>query len=565
MKKIVIAVLLCLFILPPVSGADDFYESELDHGITNSTAYSYLLIAQSREHRAQAGELLNKARVYSPDLPAVYFALSKASFSLSGGGLLKSVDYIVQGVAAYSRNFWWTFTLTTSLFFSLVLSFLLAVVITVAIRLFYDIPLLSHDLAEGNLHPVVLAVFFLISLFGPLLLLAGLLVLLGLYMKKTDRAVMYLFLVFLLCSPLIVNTAARFISAFSSGNVRSVVMVNDSQDNKYAMAALKNDTEFAPLFSYALALKRDGRYEEAIAAFERLLGKRQDPRVYVDLGNCYVGLGLNDQQHGRDYLEEAMGKYRAAIHIRPLASAYYNLSEISRETLDFAKGDEYFRSAVSLDRAAVSGYRALYSRNPNRLVADETLPSDSLWEYIWGRPFRAMTFGMTRIPPAVLSVLALCLLALFYFMDKQLPRRAYRCRKCGVILCTKCEKGLLWGQMCPRCYGSLIKLDEFDAKERVARILSIYARQRRRRTILKILSFILPGSPQIFAGKTFKGFFFLWPFLFFLVVPVTDSIFVPNNALVSHGFFSWAALYLAVVVYFVSNVITRQRISRGWL
>jgi tetratricopeptide (TPR) repeat protein len=565
MKKLLAAALLCLFILPPVSAADNFYESQLNRGITNSAAYSYLLIEQSREHGARSEEILQKALAYSPDLPAVYFALSQASFSLSGAGILKSVDYIVQGVAAYSRNFWWSFTLTTSLFFSLVLSFLMSVVIVIAMRLFTDIPLLSHDFTEGNLHPAILTGFFLISLLGPLFLLAGLLLLLGLYMKKADKTVVYLFLVFLLCFPIVVNSGSRFFSAYTSGSVRSVVDVNQSQDNKYAMTTLKNDADFVPLFSYALALKREGRYEEAIESYERLLQAGEHPRAYVNLGNCYVGLGLNDQQRGREYLEQAMKNYRTAVHILPLASAYYNLSEISREMLDFTRGDEYFRSAVAIDRAAVSGYRALYSRNPNRVVADETLPADRLWEYIWHRPYKVLTFGLTRIPSIMLPIFSLFLLVFFYVSDKRLHRRAYRCRKCGVILCPKCEKGLLWGQMCPQCYGSLIKLDELDARERVSRLLWIYARQRRRRTTIKVLSYILPGSPQIFAGKIVKGFFLLWSFLFFLTVPAMNSIFVPNNTLVSHGFFSCAAIYLAVVLFFVANYVTRKRISRGWL
>jgi tetratricopeptide (TPR) repeat protein len=565
MKKLLVAALLCLFILPPVSSADNFYESQLNRGISNSTAYSYLLIEQSRQHGARSEEILQKARAYSPDLPAVYFALSRASFSLSGAGILKSVDYIVQGIAAYSRNFWWSFTLTTSLFFSLVLSFLLSIVIVIVMRLFTDIPLLSHDFTEGNLHGGILTGFVLVSLLGPFFLLAGFMLLLGLYMKKTDKMVVYLFLIFLLCSPIVVNSASRLVGAYTSGSVRSVVDVNDSQGNGYAMMALKNAEDFVPLFSYALALKREGRYEEAIAAYKKLLQTGEHPRAYVNLGNCYVGLGLNDQQHGKDYLEEAVKNYRTAVHKLPLASAYYNLSEISREMLDFTRGDEYFRSAVAIDRAAVSGYRALYSRNPNRVVADETLPADRLWEYIWGRPYKVLTFGLTRIPPVMLPIFSLFLLVFFYVADKRLHRRAYRCRKCAAILCPKCEKGLLWGQMCPQCYGSLIKLDELDARERVSRLLRIYAKQRRRRTILKVLSYILPGSPQIFAGKIVKGFLLLWSFLFFLIVPGMNSIFVPNNTLVSHGFFSCAAIYLAVVLFFVANYITRKRISRGWL
>jgi tetratricopeptide (TPR) repeat protein len=565
MKKLLVAALLCLFILPPVSSADNFYESQLNRGISNSTTYSYLLIEQSRQHGARSEEILQKARAYSPELPAVYFALSRASFSLSGAGILKSVDYIVQGIAAYSRNFWWSFTLITSLFFSLVLSFLLSIVIVIAMRLFTDIPLLSHDFTEGNLRGGILAGFFLVSLLGPLFLLAGFMLLLGLYMKKTDKMVVYLFLVFLLCSPLVVNSASRLVGAYTSGSVRSVVDVNTGQGNGYAMTTLKNDEDFVPLFSYALALKREGRYEEAIAAYEKLLQTGEHPRAYVNLGNCYVGLGLNDQQNGKDYLEEAMKNYRTAVHKLPLASAYYNLSEISREMLDFTRGDEYFRSAVAIDRAAVSGYRALYSRNPNRVVADETLPADRLWEYIWRRPYKVLTFGLTRIPPVMLPIFSLFLLVFFYVADKRLHRRAYRCRKCAAILCPKCEKGLLWGQMCPQCYGSLIKLDELDARERVSRLLRIYAKQRRRRTTLKVLSYILPGSPQIFAGKIVKGFLLLWSFLFFLIVPGMNSIFVPNNTLVSHGFFSCAAIYLAVILFFVANYITRKRISRGWL
>jgi tetratricopeptide (TPR) repeat protein len=564
-KKILVIALLWLFVLPPVSGADDFYESQLNHGISNSAAYSYSLIEQSRQHSAQSEEILQKALAYSPDLPAVYFALSRASFSLSGEGMLKSVDYIVQGVAAYSRNFWWSFTLTTSLFFSLILSFLLSIVLVIAVRLFTDVPLLAHDFTERNLHPAVLAGFFLIALLSPLLLLAGLLLLLGLYMKKSDKAVVYLFCVFLLCSPLLVNSASRLVSAYTSGSVRSVVDVNESQNNEYAITTLKENTAFVPLFSYALALKREGRYEEAIAAYKGLIETRQSPLVYVNLGNCYVGLGLNDQQHGKAYLEEAMKDYQDAVHIRPIASAYYNLSEISREMLDYTQGEEYFRLAVAADRAAVSGYRAFYSRNPNRLVADDTLPADRLWEYIWQRPYKVLTFGLTRTPFSVLPVFSLLLIAVFFFVDGRLSGRAYRCRKCGAILCSKCEKGLLWGQMCPQCYGSLIKLDELDAKERISRLLAIYAKQRRRRVTLKVLSFILPGAAQIFAGQILKGFFFLWPFLFFLIVPVTNSMFVPNNTLVSHGFFNWAAIYLAAVLYFISNFITRQRISKGWL
>ena len=59
----------------------------------------------------------------------------------------------------------------------------------------------------------------------------------------------------------------------------------------------------------------------------------------------------------------------------------------------------------------------------------------------------------------------------------------------------------MWGQMCPQCFRSLIKLEEIEVKERVAQLLSIYEHQKRRRDIMKLLSFIIPGSSQVYAGK----------------------------------------------------------------
>ncbi len=564
MTRVFVAVLFLFILAPSASGGDAFHESQLNRGISNSDTYSYLLIRQADENRAQSADILKRAQSYSPDLPAVYFSLSGATFSFSGSGILNSIDYIIQGVGAYSRNFWWSFTLTESLFFSLLLSFILSIAVVIVLRLFSDLSLLAHDFREGNLHPFVMAGFFLVSLLGPLPLLAGLLILLGIYMKKGDKTLVYLFLLFLLFSPLVMNSASRLVNAYTSGSVRSVVGVNGSEDNGYALTSLKGGDDPVTLFSYALALKREGRYEEAIQIYRKLLERRQDPRVYVNLGNCYVGL-YNFDEGKKSNLEEALRDYQAAVSIKPIVSAYYNLSEISREMLDFTRGDEYFREAIVLDRNAVVGYRTVYSRNPNRVVADETLPPDKLWEYIWQRPSPVSTFGAVRIPPALLSALSLLLMAATYLLDKRLRNRSYRCRKCETILCPRCEKGLMWGQMCPQCYGSLIKLDESDAKERVARLLSVYAKQRARRAKLKVLSFVLPGSSQVYAGRILHGFLFLWPFLFFLIVPLTNTVFAPHGSPASHSFFNWASIYFAAVIYLVSNFITRQRITRGWL
>ena len=97
-----------------------------------------------------------------------------------------------------------------------------------------------------------------------------------------------------------------------------------------------------------------------------------DPRAYVNLGNSYVS--VNDMAAAKE-------SYKKSIELKPLASAYYNLSQISRETLDFAKGEEYFTEAIKLSSESVSQFSSAASRNPNRLVIDETLPMSAMWEY----------------------------------------------------------------------------------------------------------------------------------------------------------------------------------------
>lgn len=564
MRKLLAFAIVILLLGPCVTRAEEYYENQLNQGIRDSDTYAYLLIKESRENRAEAVKLLKKALLHSPGLPAVYFELARANFSFSSEGVLDSVDYLVQGIAAYSKDFWWSFKLTGSLFFAFLLSFVIAFAVIVIIRFFADMKMISHDLTEANLSPMILILPLSLSLISPLLFIASALMLFGIYMKKMDRALVYLFLIFVAFTPLLFMEASLFVNSFSSGNLKAVVQVNASKDNGYALSVLQNGNTEDEMFSYALALKRTGRYEEAISIYKKILGKRPDPKTYVNLGNCYVGL-YNFAEDRKYYLQDAINNYEEAIKLRPLASAYYNLSQVSREMIDFSKGNEYFTSALSLNRVAVGEYSTINARHPNRFVVDETLTRFDLSDYAQERSKQVFSFGLLSMPLFLMTPIALALMLAFYLMSTKLKQKSYRCRKCSAVLCAKCEKRLTWGQLCPQCYGSLVKLDELDTKERVSRLLSIYEKQRRHRRLLKVFAFFLPGSPQIFAGRILYGFFFLWPFLFFILLPLADYVFVTETTLFSHYFLKSVSFFAAAFIYLVSNLITRERLSKGWL
>jgi tetratricopeptide (TPR) repeat protein len=350
----------------------------------------------------------------------------------------------------------------------------------------------------------------------------------------------------------------------SSGVVKAMVKVNEGKDSDYAISLLKDSGDYAPLYSYALALKRKGRYEEAIAVYKRLLENKRDAGVYVNLGNCYVGL-YNFEEGKRSFLQQATESYTAALNLKPLPSAYYNLSQISREMLDFTAGEQFFKLALSVDRVAVSGYRAIAGRNVNRFVIDETLTPSEIWDYVFKRFYTSSSSVLAVVVPSAISLAAFILFVLFYILDTLWHQHSFRCRKCGTILCFKCEKRIMWGEMCPQCFGSLVKLDELDVKERVAWLLGIYEQQRRRRDTMKVLSFTFPGLSYVYAGRILTGFLFLWPILFFLLLFVTLRTFVPDSHLISHGFFKWATLWISVGLYFISHYFIKKRIAKGWL
>ncbi len=556
MKKFSIAVFLSLLLIPFFSAGKDFYEEQLDRGIRNSESYSYFLIEKSRANPSQKEEILKEALRCSPDLPAVYFELSKANFSAFGGRMYKAYDYMLGGIEAYKRNFWWTFTLAGSLFLGLIISFVFSMLIIIIIRLMRDLPLLTHDIMERKNRMLLLLIVIISAFAGPLLLMGSILIVLGLYLKKVDRSVVYLYLLFLFLSPWLLKASSIAFSVPSSSVLKAVIEVNESRDSRYALSVLNNSEDEAALSSYALALKREGYYDEAIEIYNKLIAGNPDPAFYNNLANCYVA---------KDDLEKAIKLYQQSIQIKPLVSAYYNMSQVLRRTLDLVKGEEYFLYAQRMDPDAITGFQAVFSQNPNRLVVDEVLPISALWEYSREKAAGVSAFGLSMLPPRRLPVPAVFIGALFYVLNKRMRARAYRCKKCGTIICNKCVRRVLWGNMCLQCYKSLIELHELDARERITRLKTVYEYQMRRRSILKVLSFLLPGSAYIYAGFVLKGFFILWLFLFLLTAFIISSTFVVGMPYFPHLWLNWGAPFLLVTVLLVSNIITQLRLAKGWL
>jgi tetratricopeptide (TPR) repeat protein len=555
MKNFILLLLVAIFAMPSLASARDLYEDQLDKGIINSEPYSYLLINKSKTDREKTLSLLQEAQQYSPDLPATYFEISKNTFTRSPSRIFEAVDYMLHGISAYKRNFWWSFMMMSSLLISAMLSFLASILILIIIRLPHDLPLLSHDIAEEK-GKIFLLLVLGTALFGPLFLLGGLLLLMTFYQKKWDRLILAFYVIFLLVSPWAFRAVSMIFHASASAALKAVVQVNEAKDNSYALSVLPGSQNPVETFSYALALKREGKYHESIDMNTRLLGIKPDARTYVNLANNYVAI---------NELERAKDLYKKSLDHAQFPSAYYNLSQVYRETLDFEKGEEFFLSAQKLDNAAVSRYSSRYSRHPNRFVIDENLPLRDIYEYAKTKSKGTFTMGLSYLPLFMMPLIGIFFGTFYLIWNKRFKTWAYRCSRCGKILCTKCEKHILWGRMCMQCYGSLIKLDELDAKERITRLLAVYEYQNKRRNTIKTLSFLVPGWGLIYGGNVLFGFFFLWIFLFSVYVLIMNSFFSIEMSRFSHVWLNLCSITLLVAVYLISNAATRRRLAKGWL
>lgn len=520
-------------------------ESRLDRGLTNYDTFSSLLMERARKSSGRK-DLLDYARLYSPDLPATYFETASDRFNFSLRGIFESLDYMRAGIKAYERNFLWRFNLWGLIVRSFLISFILSVLIMFLFRFPSESGLIMHEIREDRRKTFLIFLPLVFSVFGLIPFLTSMTALYGLYFKKRDRIAIYIsfvMLLFLSLSPVLFRIFP--IPSY----IKAVTSVNEGRDNRYGLSSLKGRKDLPSSFAYALALKREGYYQESIEVYRRLIERFRIPEVYINLGNALYASG---DPSG------AIDSYNRSISIRPLAAAYYNLSQVYREMLDFKRGEEYFEEAARLDSDSVRRYASLSGRSPNRFVVDVKLPDSYITEWIISE-----RDGLIRV--TFISIVTVLGITSFFIIDRGLRYRAKKCRRCGAVYCSRCTRSITWKDMCLRCYNSFIRMDQMYSKERVMNLLSLYQSRARRRMLARTLSFLLPGAGQIYSGRILEGFLLCWVFIFALTVIVLSRLMTGGIYPYHHDWLLPPSLFIIVIAYGISIFHIRRGIQKGWL
>ena len=542
--------LVMLLLLPLFAWAGEAERGAmLDKGLKSNEAYSLRLLdkADSSE-RAERIELINEAIALSPEVPGLYFEMAWALLP----DVIKSFDNLFFGVNTYANNFWWRRSILGLLSVSAMVSLTLTLALCAFIRFPVELKHIVHDINENRkklLIPLALAV---ISFTSPLFCIASALMLTSIYASKMDKSGAYIALLLILLSPILLKYADEQYSS-SSPALRAMAAVNTGTDNVYATEVLEGEEDFGPRFTYALALKREGRIDEAISVYKGLIEAETGAKVYTNLANAYVAAGN---------MSTAKSTYKQALKLEPSATLYYNMSQVHRGTYDVEVGNKYYSEASKLDSNLVAAHSAMASSNPNRFVIDRTLTVSELKEF--AREHTATVISPFHLHVILSAVLAAAMLVMFIVIDKKTVNRASSCPDCGKVICPLCAKSDNIGGRCNECY-KLYKEDT-SPQGRVKRMLKSKERKNRIMGRVRLLSIIgPPGMAQIYAGRQFTGQFFLWISLFCISLVAMSHLFSTGLDGFGHTWLILPAASVFALLYFITVISVAGRLHKGWL
>jgi tetratricopeptide (TPR) repeat protein len=546
---------------------DELLHYRAEQGLRNMEPHSIILSNRGLEayeegREDEAIEFFKRALVLSPDLPYPYLSLAKSNFSFSRRGVYSASGYLLKAWQAFRGNFWFSFQtyglIVIGFFFAVFISFIVmsACLICSKLRLYL------HDLIEEKKRILLLLPSVVLLFFGPIFGIIGLVLPFWIYLKNREKNIFYMYLIVMVLVLFMIPVFTSFIGAPQDRVMRAIVRINKGIYSGEHLKVINSDNSFESFFSYALDLKRKGHYHESIRTYKELLEQRSDAMVFNNLANSYIGLGK---------YEIAFGYYKKALELTKMASTYYNLSQLYREVMNFDEGEKNYNYAVGIDPVMVEFYNSVKGTSVNRLVMDETLSDETLWKLAIKRHqyyTSSAIFGklLSFVNRSVAIILLLFLIAAFVIYNKKASEGAYRCRRCGKIYCSECEKRISQEDVCITCFKTLIKVSELGSKERIERILEIQNYRESRNRHLKFLTILFPGSGHIFHGWTVFGVLTLLFFGFFLSSFILWSYFpAPISMKETSSLFRWISAAGLFLTYSLAVENVFRRIPRRWL
>lgn len=559
----------------------ELMEYRAEEGLKNLEPHAIVLTnkglkAYNEKREKEAVSFFETASELSPDLPAPYLYLAKINFSPSLKGIYTSAGYLLDAWRAFCNNFRWSFQTAGVLSLSLLLALYVSIIIFLLALISSKAGIYIHDIGEDRKKILLLLPSIVLVFLGPIFGIAAFILPFWIYMKTREKVFIYCIFLVSACLILISPMISSFLGANNDKTLRDVIKINEGIYTGQIPDITREGRSYEASFAYALHLKKKGQYyktnyEEAIKIYKEILNQKQDARVYNNLANCFVALASHDKDTGAANYNEAVTYYNEALKLEKLTSAYYNLSQIYREVFDFSDADKYYQDAVKIDPQKVAFYNSVKGMSANRFVMDEHMGNKDLWSlaFKWHSYYKPAVFLdsiFSFINREFSIILLLLIAAVLNVYGRYASRGAYKCRRCGEVYCSKCEKRISHDDVCLMCFKTLVRTSELGTKERIERILGIQQYRHKNNQRLKILTSVFPGSGHVYYGWPGTGFLILLSFTFFLFsILLWFYIPAPTSMNQITRCFRWVSASGLILSYIAALANVFRRTPRKWL
>jgi len=519
---------------------NQLYQSKLDKGFQNTPVLSFLLIRASEQSRKkgdndQAIQMARYAIKFSPDLSQPYYELGRDLWHQNPFQLPKILSEVLKGIVVEFQYYPSSVRLFFNTFYILSNAILMTFIVFGIVVMIRYVPLYTYDIRKNMAQEIsrlltnsLKILFLFIPFFLRLDILWSLFfwcVLLWGYVSKREKQFILIFLIVLVYLPFFVRDSFSFLGGSSSDVILELSQMNHEDWGRETeerlrtwMVAHPQDPEV--LFSLGLAEKRQGRYPEAAEFYQRAI--QQDPKfseALSNLGNVYLA---------QKQTTLAIASYQQAIGLNPDRGAYYyNLwRAYSQESYLSGKIDQALQRAHQLDPELISYYSSIDSPNLNRLVIDETLPSQRLWKRFLdqlvgkeGFLFPLFKAWFEKTPSRVPFLTPVLFLAFLIAIAKYSGTKRFltRCPMCGsptyrFYLGTSDQEFI-----CFNCYRMFIQKEKLHTKIVEKKSFQVQQFQRQNDLISRFLSFFLVGFGYLWRERVFKGLLVLFIFFIFIL------------------------------------------------
>ena len=228
----------------------------------------------------------------------------------------------------------------------------------------------------------------------------------------------------------------------------------------------------------------------------------------------------------------AVTSYQKAVDLDPMKAAYhYNLSRAyAEETFLSGKKDQEFQRARQLDPQLIDYYSSIDALHGtphiNRLVIDEALSSERLWERFLshfvgkeGWMFRLFHAWFEKIPSRLSFLTPILFLLFLIGMSRYSRAKRFltRCPMCG----SPTHRFYLGASdqefICFNCYRIFVQKEKLHPKIVEKKSLQVREFQKQNHRISRFVSFFFVGFAYLWRGSFFRGLLFLFVFFVFVL------------------------------------------------